>query len=245
MCTVSFYNTGNQIIITSNRDEKTIRQQSTIPINTIDENGITKYFSQDVKALGTWFVTDSKGRVAVLLNGAFEKHQSKIGYEKSRGIVLLDIFSASDFEHAFTDYNLNNIEPFQILFYGNNILKRFIWDGITKHIIALNNDEYYIFSSATLYDKEAIANREKWFDDLVGSTQKLSSTAILDFHLNKNKEDKINGLTINRNNETQTFSVSQVVIENHQSIYSYLDLLTGNIVTEVINILQNEHESVS
>jgi ribosomal protein S8E len=238
MCTVSFYNTGNEIIITSNRDEKVIRSQSTMPIEEGDKGEYVIYYAKDTQAFGTWFVTDNLGRVAVLLNGAFVKHQLGGNYKKSRGVVLLELFKEPIFFNAFEKYCLKNIEPFQILFYQNNVLQRFLWDGEKKHVEFLNTLKSYIFSSVTLYETNIIEERKIWFHQFVSKNEELNNKMILDFHLHHHKHDLQNGLTINRTNEAKTFSISQVVINPENNTYTYLDLLNNNSTAKVIELLQ-------
>ena len=77
MCTVSFVSVNGHIIITSNRDENIQRPTAAAP--DFEMQGQKKIiFPKDAKAGGTWFAACSNGAVAVLLNGAFEKHTAGI-----------------------------------------------------------------------------------------------------------------------------------------------------------------------
>ena len=70
MCTVSFISTGDQYVITSNRDEHISRPLALQPQEeTI--GSVKVLFPRDPKAGGTWFALNEKGAVAVLLNGGF------------------------------------------------------------------------------------------------------------------------------------------------------------------------------
>jgi hypothetical protein len=92
--------------------------------------------------------------VAVLLNGAAEKHQLKPTYRKSRGLILLDIISAdSPIEHWKT-INLLDLEPFTIVLFQENKLYQLRWNEIEKETIDLDVSKNHIWSSSTLYPKE-------------------------------------------------------------------------------------------
>lgn len=93
MCTVSFVATNDKIIITSNRDEKTVRP-SAIPPRNYTVNGKNIIFPKDPKVGGTWFVANADGAILVLLNGADEKHEMQLSYRKSRGLIVLDMISS-------------------------------------------------------------------------------------------------------------------------------------------------------
>ena len=92
MCTVSFIFTDGKVILTSNRDEKILRPTAIAP-KKYSINNKNIFFPKDAKAGGTWYAVTDEANVAVLLNGAAEKHQLKPSYRKSRGLILLDIIS--------------------------------------------------------------------------------------------------------------------------------------------------------
>jgi len=66
MCTVSFVNANGKIIITSNRDEQTIRPSAIEPKNYLINNK-NIIFPKDKKAGGTWFAINEHSTVLVLL----------------------------------------------------------------------------------------------------------------------------------------------------------------------------------
>ena len=111
MCTVSFVYSQDKIIITSNRDEKVIRPNA-IPPKKHTINGKSIFFPKDPKAGGTWFAVDVYGTVLVLLNGAEEKHEVKLPYRKSRGLIVLDIISSESPKDFWSQIDLENSNPF-------------------------------------------------------------------------------------------------------------------------------------
>ena len=111
MCTVSFISLNNKFVITSNRDENILRPVAFAPQEEII-NGCKIIYPKDPKAGGTWFAINQSGAVAVLLNGAFEKHIPLNNYSKSRGLILLEVISKITpllyFEKL--DYEINVID---------------------------------------------------------------------------------------------------------------------------------------
>jgi hypothetical protein len=103
------------------------------------------------------------GDAAVLLNGAFICHDAEPPYRSSRGIILLNIFSAERPSVTFTKISLQDIEPFTLIMLENNCLYEFRWDGTEKYCKQLSTNRAHIWSSATLYDGFAVKKREQWF----------------------------------------------------------------------------------
>ncbi len=182
------------------------------------------FFSRDSRSGGTWFISDDNKRVAVLLNGAFHKHEVRPVYKKSRGLVLIELFEAAQFVSAFDTFSLADIEPFQVLYMDHHGLYRMVWDGTNKHNIELNLHRSYIFSSITLYNEEAMKLRERWFSDFIRNTKNIRRQDFFDFHLNHQNNDPVNGLQIHREDQHKTHNISQLEISAEGSIYTYLDL---------------------
>ena len=128
MCTVSFVATNDSVIITSNRDEKTIRP-SAIPPKSYTVNGQNLIFPKDPKAGGTWFVTKDDGTVLVLLNGAAEKHEVQLSYRKSRGLIVLEMISSASPKDFWIEIDLESIEPFTLVLFQNQELFQSFYSG--------------------------------------------------------------------------------------------------------------------
>ncbi len=222
MCTVSFIPVEKSFVFTSNRDEHSTRPSAFVPKEEVINNKKI-VFPKDPQAGGTWFAVSESGVIAVLLNGAFEKHIPKGNYAKSRGLVVLDIVS-NDNPHGYLDkINLLNIEPFTILVFNEHKLVELRWDGEKKFIERKDHSKSYIWSSATLYQKEVIKNREMLFLDFLDK-EELTTTSIIDFHSN-NHQDLENGFIIDRETGLKTFSVTQAVWENEKITLKHIDLL--------------------
>ncbi len=223
MCTVTFVNTNDKIIITSNRDEKVLRMQAIEPKSyLINNKNIT--FPKDPKAGGTWFAISEEGTVAVLLNGAKEKHQLKEKYRKSRGLILLDIISSDNPLFEWKTINLIEIEPFTIVLYYDQKLFQLQWDEQEKSCVELSKNDYHIWSSSTLYSSEIRKQRALWFDHFIKENDVLTEEALLDFHQHTNTENTEFGLVINRNDSLKTLSITQTVLKKNRVSLSYLDL---------------------
>ena len=224
MCTVSFVNVNDTIIITSNRDEKVIRP-SAIPPRDYNINGKNVIFPKDPKAGGTWFVVDANGTVLVLLNGADEKHKVELPYRKSRGLIVLDIISSLSPKDFWEEIDLENIEPFTLVLFQNNALFQLRWNGIQKETTPLDIHRNHVWSSSTLYSREIRKKRSNWFYTFLETNPKISETEMLRFHRYTEQENQENGLVINRNDEMKTLSITQSVIEKNKVAILHYDLI--------------------
>lgn len=229
MCTVTFVNLNDKIIITSNRDEKVNRQKAINP-KTYCHNGKKLFYPKDPKAGGTWYAVDEIGNVIVLLNGSNIKHNVKEKYRQSRGLVVLHLLESKNVIECWNTYNLIDIEPFTLIVYFNNQLYKLQWDSINKHKFELDSTNYYIWSSSTLYTSEVIKSREDWFNEFICNTTDLNEETILNFHNFTKSDDLENGLIINRNENMQTLSISQVIKNINKVTFKYLDLLENESI---------------
>jgi uncharacterized protein with NRDE domain len=112
MCTVTFFPLKDRVVLTSNRDEKTSRPTLSPKIYQFEETKLI--FPKDKQAGGTWFVAREDGTVIILLNGAFENHRKKMGYYKSRGVVLLEVIKAENPLQFYKNMNCNKAVCFYL-----------------------------------------------------------------------------------------------------------------------------------
>jgi uncharacterized protein with NRDE domain len=226
MCTVSFVARNGKTIITSNRDEKVVRPSAIAPKN-YSVNNKNIIFPKDPKAGGTWFSVDESGTILVLLNGANEKHQVKLPYRKSRGLIVLDMIGSGSPKDFWQEVNLENIEPFTLVLFQNNELFQLRWNGIDKAKTVLDTTKNHVWSSVTLYSKDIRENRSNWFHSFVESNAVLSEKEMLHFHRYTEKDNQENGLVINRNDELKTLSITQSVSEMNKVAIHHYDLITS------------------
>jgi uncharacterized protein with NRDE domain len=236
MCTVSFVRVNDAVIITSNRDEHIQRENAAAPaFHQLQNKKII--FPKDARAGGTWFAAADNGVVAVLLNGAFEKHIAQPPYRKSRGLILLEIIEADIPLSFFKTLNLDNIEPFTVVLYQPGLLHELRWDGKDKHQKALDIAGNYIWSSATLYTDAVTKHRQNLFNRFIHSANTITATSVHDFH-GSNNGDIENGFVISRQTGMQTFSITQAAVQSDAVNFLHTDLLQKKHYTQTMQINQ-------
>ncbi|MDD5150288.1 MAG: NRDE family protein [Flavobacterium sp.] len=231
MCTVSFVPLQNGFLLTSNRDEKIYRP--TIAPKIYSENDIKLLYPKDEKAGGTWIVAKEDGTTIILLNGAFINHQKKPNYSKSRGVILMEIIQAQFPLIHFQEMNLDNIEPFTLIIFQNNILTEVKWDEVEKHIIEKSIKKPHIWSSATLYNRIQRIKRKQWFEDFCRYNMPLSIDKILSFHTNTKATNTEFGLVINREDKTKTVSITQLLLKNDKLEMTYIDRINNKTIEKI------------
>jgi uncharacterized protein with NRDE domain len=231
MCTVTYVPQNDGFILTSNRDEKKYRP--TISPKVYIENAIKLIYPKDVKAGGTWIAANKNGACIVLLNGAFENHQKKQSYRKSRGSILLEVIEAENPVDYFYDLNLNNIEPFTLIVIQKNQLVELKWDESTKYAIFHSISETHIWSSATLYNQEQRSLRKHWFEDFIKKNRPLDEEKIRFFHTNTQPENTEFGLVIDREDKIKTVSISQLIFNKNKIEMAYIDKIYNSPIKKL------------
>jgi len=226
MCTVSYIKYNGQYFFTSNRDENVNRQSAHHP-QKIEHGNLSLYYPEDPVGKGTWFCVKKNGTICILLNGAQKKHVSNGPYIKSRGIVLLELIKNSNIMLGWEEMCLEKTEPFTVVAFSQGSLFQLRWNGMEKEMIELNSDEAHIWSSATLYSEDIMAQRKIWFEEFLKDVHyKIDSQKILTFHTDTQKENTENGLIIDRNNNMLTKNITQCILRKHDFTITHLDLLT-------------------
>ena len=223
MCTVSFIPVRDNYIITSNRDEKNSRRQAITPAIYEFETG-KLIFPKDTDAEGSWIALHENGNAAVLLNGAFEKHISRPPYRLSRGKILLTVIASENPVRRFDRLNLERIEPFTLVIVEKGDLYECRWDGNKKYCRQLRNYRHYIWSSATLYEKEIVKKREQWFAAFLNRNSNPTQEDILNFHQFTGDGDKNNNLQMERSGLYSTVSITSILLTVDRGSMKYLDL---------------------
>lgn len=224
MCTVTLIpQPSGHFILTSNRDESPLRSPENLDLEHFSQRDLL--FPKDKGAGGSWIAASSDNKVACVLNGAFEKHQHLPPYRKSRGVMLVEFFSFPSVKEFASKYDFEGIEPFTIILVANNEPNELRWDGQSIHLLELNKETKFIWSSATLYPPAVQAVRRKWFDDWQNCTNDFGLKAIRDFHLHGGEKDLWNGFVMNRNEKVRTVSVTSIVQTSEGFEMIYADLL--------------------
>ena len=241
MCTVTFIPVNGKTFITSNRDEKTLRQKAHPPA-IYSVNGQKILFPKDGAAGGSWIAVNEQYGTAVLLNGGFVKHRVNPPYRMSRGILLLEVVQVTNPVYFFQQTDLSGIEPFTIIHF-NNQLHQLTWTGDVKHCRQLDPSKPTIWSSVTLYEQPVIAKRERWFADFLINNPIPDQESILDFHMNTGDGDKQNDLVMNRDNKLTTVSITSVEIMEQHCSMKYADRLSNETYVTTIGkeSFQSQH----
>jgi hypothetical protein len=88
----------------------------------------------------------------------------------------------------------------------------------------------------TLYTDEVIRTREQWFNDWLKKNPSPTQNDILKFHRFTGDGDNWNGLTMNRDGETYTVSITSVVLQEGRAAMQYLDLRNNQQTASVFAI---------
>ena len=222
MCTVTFVKHGQSVIITSNRDEQVGRKPA-LPPAPYDFRGKMLYFPKDGLAGGTWYVADEAGNVAVLLNGAAEKHEFRTDWRKSRGLVLLELFGEDNPREAWDAYDFSGIEPFTLVLFANGALHQLRWDSRATERVDLPVNVPHIWSSSPLYEAEVRQWRQERFLQHLGGIA--DPDHILDFHRSESP-DAGKSIVIDRG-FLKTLSITQTVMDSEALTMRHIDLRDG------------------
>lgn len=182
MCTVSYIPKENgAFILTHNRDEDIKRAIATPPIERII-NGTKHLFPIDPQGGGTWIGISETGRVASLLNGGAEPYKHQPPYRHSRGKVILDYFNFPDFDAFYNAYNFNELKPFTLLVFEDNIIYELIINASNIRLKELDIKKPQIYSSSSLYTDNSKEERRLIFFEWYYNSQNISQEDALNFH---------------------------------------------------------------
>lgn len=237
MCTVTFIPVDNGVILTSNRDEKIMRSLAHPPSVYKSKSNILIY-PKDSFANGTWICLNDNGNAAVLLNGAFYRHESNPPYRKSRGLVLLDIIDSSNPLTGFDEIDLRDIEPFTIVLYACSELHELRWDGARKFANKKDTSLSHIWNSATLYDENVIELRKSWFESWKMKNEIPTIDEILNFHKFTGDGNSEHDLMMSKEGMWSTVSITSLQVLSDKATMIYEDLLNG-LITPIEIVLRN------
>jgi Transport and Golgi organisation 2 len=227
MCTVTFIPTAGGYYFTSSRDEYSGRPSALLPA-IYERNGYRLLYPKDPPGGGSWIAVNESGNVAVLLNGATDKHIPQSGYRQSRGLVLLDIISCPSPVDYFENMSLEGIEPFTVILFEDKKLYSGKWDGRMKWTETLNPLKAQIWSSVTLYDPSAILMRENWFNQWLKGIPFPGTLDIIHFHQYGGDGDPFNNILMKRDDQLCTNSISSIRLSSESASFRYIDLIRGD-----------------
>ena len=232
MCTVSFIpkSIESNFVLTSNRDEDSRRP--TVAPQIYHFGSVRIAFPKDEISGGSWIAMSDRGKINCLLNGGIGTHTKQDFHTLSRGTILIDLtkseLSTRDF---FQDKELHNVEPFTVVSiqqHDGEVIEliEIIWDGTTKHVRNLDNNQAYIWSSAQLYSDEQRELRQKWFADFINNKQSSPTREnIIDFHSGSHSDDVGVNVIMQRGEVLKTVSITQITCQYDGLKMTYSDLL--------------------
>ncbi|HYV94566.1 MAG TPA: NRDE family protein [Chitinophagales bacterium] len=233
MCTVSFVPLANQhFILTSNRDETVARGLASAPV-IIEKEKYQLVCPVDPLASGTWIAASNFGDVVCLLNGAFKKHKHQPPYRKSRGLVVMDYFDVGDPKKFSSEYDLTGIEPFtMVMGHRKNSLQLFElrWDGNQKYFIQLDENDFHLWSSATLYNDEIADGKKKQFKTQLDAEKEISPEKLIGIHQHFLYEDWVK--PPERVQVVSTLSITSVSQTVEKLEMNYCDLVRKEMAVE-------------
>lgn len=235
MCTVTFIPVNNSVYLSSNRDEKLWRSVAISP-KIYSSTGGNLLFPKDADAGGTWIAARDNGNAIVFLNGGFEAHTPIPPYRRSRGLILLDLLNEPNPVAAFDSFDLISIEPFTAIIWSDQQLFECRWDGKEKFCKRVDEKKPHIWSSVTLYDRQTINKREKWFETWLNNNLQPSQNDILHFHEFTGDGDAGNDLRMQREGKVCTVSISSLAISEDVISMQYLDLKQDQVFREAMTL---------
>jgi hypothetical protein len=232
MCTLTYLPFENEsFLLTFNRDESPHRP-SAIPPSVFSIQNKLILYPLDPMGGGTWIASANSGLTACIMNGAFTIHEREENYRKSRGLILLELFSCPDVYSFIRSVDLIGIEPFTMLIITNSspiAILELRWNGETKHIRFRQPSDPFMLSSAAVYKPEIFESRNVLFHDFLKNNPKLNEQQILDFHHLKKRNDTEDGFIIDIPETVKTVSITQLK-KNQTFIYMrYENLTTGDV----------------
>jgi hypothetical protein len=236
MCTVTYLPlSSSSFILTSNRDESQQRKIALPPEKyVIYETNV--YFPKDTDANGTWFAAAETKFTLCLLNGAFKSHERHPPYRLSRGLMLLDFFKYLNVRDFISQYNFEGIEPFTLLILEqspNTIIHEIKWDENKIYFGNKKAGVPSIWSSAQLYPKKVIEEREKWFDEWL-TKNVFNIDNIVRFHKTGGSGNSYTDLLMNRDGKIFTVSITSLLRKEKESLMRYEDMISEKVVEKTI-----------
>jgi uncharacterized protein with NRDE domain len=235
MCTVTYLpQQEGQFLLTSNRDEAPHRSPE--QISTEQVAGQQLVFPRDEAAGGTWIVASDSGQVICILNGAFENHERKPPYRRSRGLMALDYFTYPDAQTFIREYTFEGMEAFTMLVFEQGKVLDLRWDQAKLHSDHLDPSQPHVWSSAPLYPAPIRRKREIWFEDWLEQQEGYSRDAILHWHRTAGEGDPWTDVLMNRADIVRTVSITSIARQPDQIDMRYHDLLRDQVKTAKISI---------
>jgi len=216
MCTIVFIPTGDtSFFLGHNRDESPLRKKAEVP-KMITEFNTSVIAPVDGSKRGTWVYTNDQETV-LLFNGAFEKHQHRPPYQRSRGKIVFETLEYKNHDVFVEQVNLAGVEPFTQIFIDHDTQRiiELLWDGYKKEVRKLEWAPF-IRSSVTLYSTEVHSRKEVQFQSWLANND---ANRILEFMQNTDFEIP----TILEHPKVKTLSTTVVTHKLGKSTMDYYE----------------------
>jgi len=229
MCTVTYIPTlAGDYTFTSNRDEAPNRSAAQITSEKI--YGKTLIYPKDEESSGSWIIISDTNQLVCILNGAFERHERKLPYRLSRGVMAKEFFSYSDADAFIKEFEFDGMEPFTLIIVDGGILYELKWDSNELHVKKPEHTQMHLWASATLYNEELQRKRQQWFKEWKDKTMCMNQGCILSFHKNGGEGNPQSDVVMNYHDIVKTTSITSVISE-HGKFEMRFESLENNQVT--------------
>jgi hypothetical protein len=141
--------------------------------------------------------------------------------------MVLDFFEYKDPDQFFSQYDLEGMEPFTLIFARPGRLTELRWDEHRRHITHFAPDQPRFWCSSTLYPPEIQTLREEVFMHWIQKNTGHTPRDIIRLHLNGSINDPANNFVMVRD-RVRTVSVTQVVRQRKYARMRFLELLENN-----------------
>lgn len=213
MCIVSLVKSDSSFVLSFNRDEDPDRQFS----NPDKLLGTEIFCPIDQISGGTWIGVNSK-KIYCIQNGGKIKHVRDLPYDKSRGLILLEVLKTNNLEIIHNEITISKIEPFTITVFDlqSHKLEVISYNGMVLET-EVNSDNCFIQCSSTLYSEENKVLIANSFQSLIPKTPE----TILDFHLNYRIGGPLNSFL----NRPATTSITQFISNDNKLSCTFHNLI--------------------
>lgn len=225
MCTLTYIplpQKNPSFILTDNRDEA-VNRPADFPA-VYEELESQLFYPKDLQAGGTWFGISQRKRAMALLNGAFQRHERKDGYRKSRGTVVKELLAAENLEKTIQNYNFEGIEAFYGVIFSweeETEILEVIWDGNKLTLLKKDTSRAQIWSSAMTFSPEEHQRKKKVFEKFMedNNSSEALPELIWDFH-----QSEEGGMILDFG-ILKTTSISSFIHTEDGDFFRYKDLI--------------------
>jgi len=185
---------------------------------------------KDEESSGSWIIISDTNQLVCILNGAFERHERKLPYRLSRGVMAKEFFSYSDADAFIKEFEFDGMEPFTLIIVDGGILYELKWDSNELHVKKPEHTQMHLWASATLYNEELQRKRQQWFKEWKDKTMCMNQGCILSFHKNGGEGNPQSDVVMNYHDLVKTTSITSVISE-HGKFEMRFESLENNQVT--------------